>query len=181
MSGKSGSGGPPDLGGMSIGEFLARARAMEIEARERYEELADQMEVHNNPEVAKLFRRLAEIEGKHAQHFDERAAEEEMPDIPPWKLDWPGLEAPETASADEAHYMMTPHQALGLALAAEQRAHAFFAELARSAVDPRIREMAREFADEEREHVVLVERWLGQFPEPEPGWDDDPDPPVQPF
>ncbi len=166
---------------MGIGEFLARARAMEMEAQERYEELADQMEVHNNPEVAKLFRQLAEIEGKHAQHFDARVAEEEVPELPPWKLEWPGPEAPEAASADEAHYLMTPHQALRLALAAEQRAHAFFAELARSAADSRIREMARVFAEEEREHVALVESWLREYPEPEPGWDDDPDPPAQPF
>jgi rubrerythrin len=32
-------------------------------------------------------------------------------------------------------------------------------------------------AEEEREHVELVEKWLAKYPEPEAGWDDDPDPP----
>jgi rubrerythrin len=170
------------LAGMSVGEFLARARAMELEAEERYRDLADQMEVHNNPEVADLFRRLAAIEGKHARHFDERAGGgTEVPDIPHWKLEWPGLEAPETASADDVHYLMTPHHAQRLALAAERRAHAFFANLAEAAAEPRIREMAAQFAEEEGEHVRLVQGWLARYPEPEPGWDEDPDPPVQPF
>ena len=50
---------------LSIEELLSHAHRMEAEASERYAELADQMEVHNNDEVAALFRKLSEIEGKH--------------------------------------------------------------------------------------------------------------------
>ena len=41
-------------------ELMAHAYAIEAEAEERYRELAIQMEVHNNTEVAALFRKLAE-------------------------------------------------------------------------------------------------------------------------
>jgi rubrerythrin len=49
----------------NVEDLLAHARTMEAEAAERYDDLADQMEVHNNHEVARLFRKLAEIEAKH--------------------------------------------------------------------------------------------------------------------
>jgi len=39
----------------SVPEFLAHALELEAESHERYRELAECMEVHNNPEVAELF------------------------------------------------------------------------------------------------------------------------------
>jgi len=44
---------------------MACAYAMEVEAAERYAELADQMSTHHNREVSELFAKLARIEGKH--------------------------------------------------------------------------------------------------------------------
>ena len=40
-------------------EFMARAYTIELEATERYAQFAEQLETHNNGEVAALFRRLA--------------------------------------------------------------------------------------------------------------------------
>src|SRR6185295_12860268 len=45
----------------SFADFMARAYSMEIEAQERYQQFAEQLETHNNPEVAQVFRKLAEI------------------------------------------------------------------------------------------------------------------------
>ena len=53
----------------SYADFMARAYTMEIEAQERYQQFAEQLETHNNTEVAQVFRKLAEIEGKHAKHI----------------------------------------------------------------------------------------------------------------
>ena len=50
----------------TIPELMAQALAIEIEAAQRYTELADVMETHNNREVAALFRRMAVIEARHA-------------------------------------------------------------------------------------------------------------------
>ena len=49
----------------TVEQFMACACAMEIEASERYAELAELMGTHNNREVAELFAKLARIEGKH--------------------------------------------------------------------------------------------------------------------
>ena len=51
----------------SLAEFLAHALELEVESAERYRELADSMEVHNNPDVAELFRKLAGYGDGHAQ------------------------------------------------------------------------------------------------------------------
>ena len=74
---------------------------------------------------------------------------------------------------------MTPWHALQMALRAEQRAHAFFDHVVRTATDVGLKAWAEEFRDEEAEHVELVTQLLEKFPEPEPGWDDDDDPPVR--
>jgi len=37
---------------------------------------------------------------------------------------------------------------------------------------------AREMAEDEREHVRLIREWLAKVPPPEPGWDEDMDPPA---
>ena len=43
-------------------DFMARAYTMEIEAIDRYAQFAEQLETHNNREVAQLFRKLSDIE-----------------------------------------------------------------------------------------------------------------------
>ncbi len=91
-----------------LGEFLAHAGAMEREATERYEELASQMEVHNNPEVAELFAKMAEIEKKHVDKIDARSSGVEVPHVAPWEYKWEDPEGPETAQTFDAHYLMTP-------------------------------------------------------------------------
>jgi rubrerythrin len=90
---------------------------------------------------------------------------------------WPAMEPPESVPNDEVHYLMHPWHALKLALAAEERAEAFFAELARLAGSDSVRRAALELRDEEAEHVALVKAWLAKTPKPEGDWANDPDPP----
>jgi rubrerythrin len=146
--------------------------ALETEAAERYGELARQMEAHNSPEVAGLFRRLAEIESAHADKWrSERDAE-----LPPTKYIWPGAELPETAPLADAHYLMTPHHALTIALTAERNAVHCFVDLARRTDDKAVRKLCLEMAREERHHVKLVKDWLAKYPKPRADWASDPDP-----
>jgi rubrerythrin len=157
-------------------EFLAQAHAMEREAAQRYDELADQMEVHNNAEVAALFRKMADIERKHAVRvlgsFPETPATGGSPSL---AIGVPEL--PETIANNELHYLMPPYRALLLALESEQRAVRFFDRIAGSSKDAKVRAAARELAGEERQHVRLVKEWMQKVPKPEAGWDYDPDPP----
>jgi len=162
---------------LSVEELLAHAYAMELEAEDRYRDLAGQMEVHNNLEVAALFSKLAHIEGLHARKLKDRIGDRDLPRIRPWDYEWAGRDSPEAAGAVDAHYLMTPYHALTIALRNEQAAQGFFERIAREAAEGEMREIAEEFAREEAEHVELVRAWLAKFPKPEAGWDEDPDPP----
>ena len=157
-------------------DFMARAYTMELEATERYAQFAEQLDTHNNREVAQLFRRLAEIEALHAKRILEDMQWPSTPALPP-AYAWEGAEGPETAPFDSLHYLMQPWHALQLALAAEQRAEAFFEELARVVDDGPVRAAARRMQLEEREHVELVRSWLAKVPPPDKDWANDPDPP----
>jgi rubrerythrin len=161
----------------TLPEFMACAWAMENEAAMRYAEFADAMEMHNNREVAALFRTMAGYEGKHADHILEEMGWIEPPALPDDGWRWSGFEAPETAPIDEVHYLMQPWHALQLALAAEERAQRFFATLARAATSGSVRAAAQELEAEEREHVELVRAWLAKVERPAGDWATDPDPP----
>ena len=67
----------------TLEEFMATALAMEREAAQRYNDMADAMETHNNREVAQLFRTMAGYEAKHAQTIMEEMNWVEAPGVPP--------------------------------------------------------------------------------------------------
>lgn len=159
----------------TLEEFMVKAYEMEIEASQRYAEFADAMEMHNNREVAELFRKMATIEGKHATQIMAEMGWKEPP--APGKVVWEGFEGPETVPMDEVHYLMQPYHALVLALASEQRAERFFARIAEAATVDSVRKAALELQEEEREHVSLIQEWLARVPKPDRDWADDPDPP----
>ena len=160
----------------TVEEFMAYAWAMEVEAAERYAELAEQMDTHHNAEVAELFAKLARIEGKHR---DQIAAQMRWTRPPPAaSFRWETPEGPETTDYGDLHYLMQPYHALKLALHNEERAAEFFEHFAAAKVPADVREAALGMAADEREHVSLIREWLAKFPEPEPGWDEDPDPPA---
>ena len=158
-------------------DFLARAWTMEVEAAERYASFADAMDQHNNREVAELFRKLARIEQLHADQLLEDSPSGRPPALPPEGLQWEGGEGPETAALGELHYRMQPDHALQIALACEKRANKFFAAYASRTKDAKLRKAAREMAEEEAEHVRLIEDWLKRTPVPDKDWEHDPDPP----
>ena len=160
----------------TVQEFYALLYAMEHEAAERYEELADQMETHNNGPVAALFRELAAVERKHAMKL--RAQGQSVQAIRPRDmLLTRGFELPETAPLDRVHYLMTPAHALALALENEEQASRCFDEMAASAPDAEVRKLAAEMGAEERRHAALIRAKLASLPEPPADWDHDLDPP----
>lgn len=166
---------PPKLN--SIAEFFAQALAIEMEATERYTLLADQMEVHNNREIAEIFRKMALIEAEHRDEVARRAGDALVAGRPA-SFSWTGPDGPETIDFEDVHYLMTPYRALTLARFNEERAAKYFEDIAAAATDPEIAAFAAEMAEEERSHVAWVDQWLEKFKPDDPGWDEDPDPPV---
>ena len=147
----------------SVEELVAHAYAIETEAEARYRELATQMELHNNREVAALFRELAKYEGQHASEIESRAVGMVLPALDPWEFKWPDAEAPEQIDTLSMHYLMSPNMVLAQARKAERRAFEFFRELAAAAMDRAISEMATAFAAEEKEHIRMIDAMLARL------------------
>ncbi|GAA0582922.1 ferritin family protein [Caenispirillum bisanense] len=162
-----------------VPEFLAHAITLEQEAAVRFDELADMLEVHNNHKgVVELFRKMAHFSRLHLAEAKDMAEGIAVPKLAPWEFKWPGEESPESGAIEDAHYLMTPHHALSLALASETRGFDFYQSLADKAADADVRRMAQEFADEEADHVATLKEWLGRYPTPDAAWAEDMDPPV---
>lgn len=163
-----------------LGTFLLHTMVLEDEAAARYDELADAMEVHHNREVEDLFRQMAVLSRLHLNDATDHASLHAggLPKLKPWEFDWPAQESPESGRLESSHYLMTPHQALQLALEAELSAHAFYDSVATQASEESIRILAAEFAAEEAEHAAALRRWLARYPKPPRGWDEDLDPPA---
>lgn len=150
----------------SVGEFLAHALELEYESAERYRELAGNMSVHNNPEIAQLFEYLARMSDLHAQEVEALAQGIELPQIPPWDYKWAAGGSPEANAAEqeeELSYLMTTIQALQLALHNELRGRDFYARVAAGSPDPQVRRLAAEMAVEESEHAQLLEQRLARL------------------
>ncbi len=158
-------------------ELLAHSHALEVEAADRFAELADVMEVHNNPDVAEFFRKMERIERIHVDNIDQLAAGKELPHIAPWDYKWDDGESPEAFDNQQAHYMMRPYHAIKVAIKHEQKAADFFAAVAEHASQEGVKQLALKLRDEEVEHVRLLEDWLKKVPQPEADWYVDMDPP----
>jgi len=162
----------------SLDDLLAVAYQIEIDAVERYELLADQMKVHNNRELEKVFRDLARAEGIHGEEIRRLAGDFDVVAHARKIAKFERGESPEEADLGSAHYMMTPWHALQLSLAGEERALAYFTTIVDTAMDPEVKAMAAELVEEEAEHVNLVHRLLRRYPQPNASWSEDLDPPA---
>lgn len=165
-------------GSFDVATFLAHALAFENEAADRYDELGDSMEVHNNMDVAQLFRRMAGFSRMHADAVKGRAGDVALPHFKPWEFQWREAEGPEVAQVERTHYLMTPYHCLELALHNERRGLEFYRGVATASTDAEVKRLARQMAAEEQEHVLVLEDWLAKTPAPAPDWDVDLDPPA---
>ena len=146
----------------SVEELLVHALAIEFEAAQSYKDLAELMELSGNTEVAKIFAKMSGVEARHAADIGEQLSDYRLPGLTPWQYRWRGLEAPENIDRARLYCLMTPHQALSLALDSEKRAYEFFASVVDRSTDERVRELAAGFAADEEQHVAWVEEWLAK-------------------
>ena len=160
--------------------FLAYSIALEEEAAERHDELADMLDVHNNPGVAATFRKLVHYSRLHAQEIRDHSKGRKLPVIAPWDFGWENMEGPETADIGDVNYLMNSAHALQIAMGNEQRAHDFYYEISRESPDPEIKALAGEFAEEEKEHLDLLKMWMDSTDESTDEQVYDPDPPHMP-
>jgi rubrerythrin len=155
----------------STAELFAHALAVEREAAARYAELAEFMSDHDNAAVAELFARLAQIEEEHADAIVARARGLDVPALRTFEHTWFDAGPPETVAHEFVFRLMTPHDALKVALEAERRARAYFEQVFANATDPDVKMLAAAMIQEEQQHIDWVERALATAPDPNIDWD----------
>jgi rubrerythrin len=144
----------------TVEELYAHALALEYEAAERYREFAGWMADFGNDSVAKLFNELASHEGAHALRLAKQTEGMKLPRISSGEYAWLELGAPETVARGLVSRLLTPEDALRIALAAEERAKLFFDNVLNTAEDAALIELAAEMGREEQEHVAWVKQAL---------------------
>jgi rubrerythrin len=144
----------------TVEEFLAHTIQLESEAALRFGQLADAMATAGNREVGRLFRRLADYSLLHLGDARARAGFRTLPVMTAADYRWPDIESPEAAAIWAADPFIGREQALQVALDAESAGLAFYADVLHSTDDPEIRVLAKEFVEEESQHVAELERWM---------------------
>lgn len=141
-------------------ELYVHAIAIEKEAAERYAEFALRMADEGSDEVAALFRQLSRAELDHLDALLRRTEGCCLPPVPLGDYRWIESGAPDPGVGEVVNRLMTPHQALAIALTAEKRARDFFESVRHTAEDPAVRALAQEMAMEESGHVSQVLRMM---------------------
>jgi rubrerythrin len=154
----------------SAQELYAHSIAIEREAAERYAEFAERMADLGNTAVAEVFVMLASVEAQHLRQLQRRTEGVALPRLDAHSYRWLDAGAPKAVARELVFRLMTPRNALVIALGAEKRAQAFFEHVLMTAADAALRELACEMAADEAEHVALIERLLARTPDPLVDW-----------
>ena len=150
-----------DFSNLSLRDALDLAILIEVEAQERYEEFAHQMDIHHTPEAATFFRLMASNEAKHGAQLSQRRAKlfGDAPCTVTRAMLW-DVEAPDY---DAARAFMTARQAMQAALQSEKKAHAFFVAALPQVDDPDAQALFAELREEEVLHQNLVSDELAKL------------------
>ncbi len=155
-----------DFASLSLMDALDMAILIEEEARERYEEFADQMEVHHTADAARFFKSMAANETKHAEELTARR--KSLFGDAPTRMSRSTLWEVEAPDYDKARAFMTPREALAVALDSEIKAEGFFAEALPRVVDPAVQALFKELKEDEVRHQELVKTEMAGLPPESP-------------
>lgn len=155
----------------STAALYAHALAIEQEAAARYRELAQFAADHGNAPAEALFAYLAGRESQHAGSIAARTRGLDLPALRPWEYAWLDNGPPEKVAHELVFRLITPHDALRIALEAEQRSRDFFEQVFAAATDPDVKLLAAALAQEEAQHVEWLERALATAPDPHIDWE----------
>jgi len=154
-----------DFARLDLKDALDLAILVEDEARERYEEFAEQMEVHHTADAARFYRLMALYEARHGA--DIAARRKTLFGDAPCRMSRSMLWDVEAPDYDKARAFMTPRRALEVALESEVKAHAYFTAALPSITDPDVRALFVELQADEVQHRALVQAELDKLP-PDP-------------
>lgn len=142
----------------TVEDLFAIATAMEHEAACRYAELAERLEGQGDSSLAALFRRLEREESGHEDGLGAWADRQGITPSPSLDFQW---DLPEIASDEDfaeagGDFLATPGRVLAMAVRNEERAFAFYTNVAAKTSDTEVRSYAEAMAREELNHVALL-------------------------
>ena len=154
-----------DFSELSLCDALDLAILIEEEAKDRYEELADQMHIRRNEDAARFFLRMVQVELTHERVLLSRRRLRFPKE--PCRVTRAMIFDVEAPDYHEARATMTVRSALEMALGAETKAYVFFDDALKKIEDPEVQLFFSQLRDEEKEHRHLVEAMIAKLP-PEP-------------
>lgn len=152
-----------DFATLSLQDALDLAILIEDEAKERYEEFADNLTVHHTPDAAQFFTTMAGNEAKHGADLLERrrALFQDAPARVSRDMLW-DVEAP---GYDQPRMFMTVREAMEVALESEVKAYSFFDAALEFVENPEVRRLFEELRGEEVEHQDMVKAIMTRLPD----------------
>lgn len=144
----------------SVEAFLACAIRVEQDAAEHFDDLAREMERTGNPAVAGVFETLARYSRLHLEAATARAGAIDVAALIPDRHVWPDLVTPERSALWAGDPALSRIDALKAALDGERLGFEFYHHIAETSRDAEIRILAQEYAEEEGQHVEILERWI---------------------
>ena len=157
--------------------LLAQVYAMKCESEDRLQDLIDSLKQHNNSAAADIFSRTIELIQDSIKNIEHRAQGMQLQEIPPWESQWHCEEQADCQCIENAHYLMTPLQALELAIFNEKRLQEFFIQQIDKAINEEIRLIANEFLVQEKQLTVQMHSWKEQLENNSTKQNEDFDPP----
>lgn len=139
-------------------DLVAIAVAVEREAAARYDNLAQRMDDLGRDDLATLFRALGDEEREHGKGVARWAAGRNLVPAQAVSYAWkaPELSSDEDVADAGGDRLMTAHSALDLAVHNEERAFAFYVQIAAKAATRDIQAAAEDMAREELRHVTVL-------------------------
>ncbi len=107
---------------------------------------------------------MGELSRLHLSSATARGGFHRLPELAPEAFQWPEGATPEAADWQGVDSLLDANGALRLALAGERTGQAWYSAVAKATNDPEVLSMAREFAEEEAQHVSELERWIARRP-----------------
>lgn len=150
---------------MNLATFLAHAVRLESEAECIYRQSAEALDPAQYADAVAFFGEMAGYARQHLEETMSRAGMNDLTSLPAAGYVWDGAAAPESVELPSTgDAVLDLDRAMSLALAAERRAAAFYAQVADAAGEPAVTALAETFAAEERAHVLALERFMGDKP-----------------
>ena len=160
--------------------LFAQVYAMKCESEDRLQDLINSLEQHNNNAAADIFSRTIELIKLSIKNIELRTQGMQLPEIPPWESQWHCEDHPDLVCIENAHYLMSPLQALELALFNERRLQEFFIQQVDKGINEEIRIIANEFLIQEKQLTIQMYSWKEQLENNPTEQNEDFDPPNVP-